>query len=286
MTFDGRGGQAVLRLVIDPHAIRIEGPTLRDGDLFAATTAGVTDAGTLVLTTGVGREPVMEVAGTVVAACEPGNAGSYTWTAVPAAGGVDHLRLGLVEESCAARAAVMPRTWIRSLLGSDGGTALLPVSSYLVRATLPRGAYTSEGTDSGWSVHTADDRSGIDALVDPRVVLDSCRPLDGQTDTATSTAAFLAALARNPGLQVASRRSISVAGRAGTEIVVRSRDAGACGPTGAFGWQTGTLWSVDPTMTLIAFDLPPHVLVIHVRGEDPGPRETVVRSLDVGDSLP
>ena len=289
MTLDGRTGPATMRLVFEAAAIRVEAPTVRDGALFTGTTAAA-DHSTLVLETGgVPADPPVEEGGAPVAACRAGDTGRYSvhvstdQSAVPAAD-PDVLVLALQHDACAARADILSRTWVRSLLGrSRGGTGILPVSSYLLAIALPPGGYTSAGTDSGWDVRSDDNLTGIRAYVDPRAVLDPCRPLEGTTDAAETVDEFVAAVRSTSGVRLVDRSNVAVAGRPATMLVLVGPASDACGAVGPVGWQTGTLWPLAPRTVLYLIEARPHLLILEPRSPDVAIRQSILELIEFAD---
>jgi hypothetical protein len=299
-SLDRHGGPATLRLAIGATTMTIASATLRDGDLFTTTTAS--DGGPAritVRTVSNDLQPAVAIAGTDLDACAAGDEGQYAWRVATTPDGIDHLALDLVDDACPARAAILPGRWVRSLLGSShGGTALVTASAFVVRATLPAGDYTAEGSDSGWAIAgRAPDwplpvpmpdglgSAGLDVLVDPRIVADACRPLDGVSDGTSSTAAFIEALAANPDLAVVDRAQVSLAGATATRVTIRY-SGGACTGSSPKGWQAGALFDIDTQTTVVLVDASPHVLVIVPHGSSQAVVDEIVGSIALPGSLP
>ncbi len=172
MVFSGEGSQQRMGLVFDPGSnqyafLQVGGSSL---ERFAATTEWLGPDSVRFVTRGVSEG--VEVAGSPVAGCAARDAGTYRVQR-----SADGLRLTLtaIDDVCAARSAVLVRTWMRSVAApSRGGSGVVDAFDPLFTVELPDGIYTASRTTDWQVIHDQVHGDEFIAAKDPQGFLDPC----------------------------------------------------------------------------------------------------------------
>jgi hypothetical protein len=142
--------------------------------------------------------------------CAPRDAGHYRWS-VSADG--EWLTLGKLDDACAARATIMPGTWVRSgAHDSAGGPVVQANFEPYFSFTLPRVGIVGGGLAPG--VMTADTSSyTFKAWQDPDGFVDPCDANKGTIDLAPGIDPFVQYMTSGSGFSVTGSRETTIDGR-------------------------------------------------------------------------
>ena len=162
--------------------------------------------------------------------CSIGDDGRYTWSR-----STDGLFLTLtkVEDACAARAAVLARTWVHPLDAvNDGGPGVLGFTNHWLQVTLPSVTLALSGASDASDVHAYSGERGSIRLVvirNPRGFVQPCSASDHSTKEIPPTkAGFISYLTGLPGLTVKTTDS-TVDGRPAVHFeTTHKRGSAAC----------------------------------------------------------
>ena len=306
ISFGTPSGPSTMRLGIGPRTAAVTGDNLA-GYRILRSTPGPAGSGAQVVTFVAdapgGLEHVsVDQAGP--SACAAGDAGTYEWVirrsdgADIAAEIGDLLELRLVDDACPARAAVLSRTWVRSLAApGNGGMGVIPASSMLVRAVLPPGTYQGDESESGGEARSTDRTVSIGVLADLHLPLVSCVPITNPGEPVVDMASFLTELSRDPVLYVEETRSMAIGGLPGTAVVLRPRSEPEC-PDRSAGTDGDPntpdrvpLYAApdaprlaDP-ITIYLVSVPEHLMGIMIEAPDEPTRQAILGSIGFVDSL-
>jgi len=218
MQFSGEGSIQRMTLVFAPdsnqYAFLQAG--VSDRERFAATTEwpGLDAVG--FVTRGVSEGLV--VGGSTLAGCAARDAGTYRVQQSP--DGV-RLTLTVIDEACAARAAVTARTWTRSLAApSRGGYGVVDAFDPLFTVELPQGVYTARRTTDWVIVHDQVDEQEFMAAKDPQGFLDPCDVNGGRYEVAPGAQAWVDYFAQLKGFTTDSVTDLVVDGHPAKLLVV------------------------------------------------------------------
>ena len=141
------------------------------------------------------------------APCAVGDEGRYRWSRSP--DGL-FLTIELIDDPCAARGAVLARTWVHSLSAvSDGGVGVVPNDPW-IEVTLPKERFAMGGGTAAADIHSFDDSTPFKALIvvkDPMGFRAPCEADRQPFDLEPSIRAFSDYAHALPGMQLEDRRT-------------------------------------------------------------------------------
>lgn len=306
ISFGTPSGPSTMRLGIGPRTAAVTADNLA-GYRILRSTPGPVGSGaqvvTLVADAPGGLEHVW-VDREGPSACAAGDAGTYEWVirrsdgADIAAEIGDLLELRLVDDACRARAAVLSRTWVRSLAApGNGGMGVIPVSSMFVRAVLPPGTYQGDVSESGGEARSIDRTVSLGVMADPHLPLFSCAPITDPGKPVFDVESYLAALAGDPVFVVEETRSMSIGGRSGTAVVLRPRSEPGC-PDRSAGtdgdpntpdrvplYGGAALPPFAGSITIYVVSVPEHLIGMMIEAPDEPTRHAILGSIGFVDAL-
>ena len=235
MVFSGEGSQQRMGLVFDPGSnqyafLQVGGSGL---ERFAATTDWLGPDSVRFVTRGVSEG--VEVAGSPVAGCVARDAGTYR--VQRSAGGL-RLTLTAIDDVCAARSAVLVRTWMRSVAApSRGGSGVVDAFDPLFTVELPDGIYTASRTTDWQVIHDEVHGEEFMAAKDPQGFLDPCDVGRGRYEVPPGAQAWVDYFAQLRGFTTDSVEDLRVDGHAAKLLVVHIDVDQSC-PSGHLSeWQ-------------------------------------------------
>jgi hypothetical protein len=189
------------------------------GDVYlnSDTTTGVRAAETVTVD-GIARRP-----------CVQGDEGRYRTSSTR-----DGLTLTftLVNDSCPARAAVLARTWTRSIsVPSGGGIGVVDGFDPLFTVVMPAGTYVADGGIDSKTIHQDLPELQLVSWKDPQPFVDPCDRSKGRATIAPGPEAFVAYVRQLAGFTVDSTKEVTVDGLRAVRLVVHAdADATCPGP--------------------------------------------------------
>lgn len=235
MVFSGEGSQQRMGLVFDPGSnqyafLQVGGSRL---ERFAATTEWPGSDSVRFVTRGVSEG--VDVGGSPVAGCAARDAGTYRVQR-----SADGLRLTLtaIDDVCAARSAVIVRTWMRSVAApSRGGSGVVDAFDPLFTVELPEGIYTASRTTDWQVIHDEVHGEEFMAAKDPQGFLDPCDVGRGRYEVPPGAQAWVDYFAQLRGFTTNSVEDLRVDGHAAKLLVVHIDVDQSC-PSGHLSeWQ-------------------------------------------------
>jgi hypothetical protein len=232
----------------------------------------------------------VERAGTELRGCATGEAGTYQM-----ARSSDGLRLtfNVVDDPCAARAAVYARTWIRWLgQPNTGGLGVVDAFDPLFTVELPPGAYTTDRSTDHLTVVQEVPEFQLLAWKDPQGWNDPCDLSKGRHSIQPGADAFVDYFRQLQGFTVDSTSELLVDGHRAVRLQLHADPDVACAQP--WGYQpkaeTGThTWFTPPGVTdsLVLVELDDDTTLMFEVLPAPNDLEgQVVGSIHFLDSLP
>jgi hypothetical protein len=167
--------------------------------------------------------------------CDVGAAGTYRLDLSD-----DGLFLTVVrmDEACPERAAVLERTWVRTLgEPSTGGRGVLDGFDPLVTVALPPGSYTVERAVDALTVVQIVPELQFMTIKDPQGFLDPCNLAAGRREIAPGADAFVAYFRQLAGFTVDSVSELQVDGRRAVRLVDHANADASCPDGRLWEWQ-------------------------------------------------
>jgi hypothetical protein len=244
-----------------------------------------------VLLTSDGVSERVTLDGTLLAACAQGDKGRYR-TATTGDGLL--LTFTLISDPCPSRAAVMARTWTRSIsVANGGGIGVVDGFDPLLTIVLPAGSYVVDESTDALTIHQDLPELQFVSWKDAQGFLDPCDRSKGRYEIAPGADAFVAYVRQLAGFTVDSTAEVAVDGHRAIRLVVHA-DADATCPDGQlWEWQpkaetSDHAWFLRPGVTDSLF------IVEHSKGTlmfevlpAPNPLEDqVIGSIRFLDALP
>ena len=229
--------------------------------------------------------------GTALAPCVAGDEGRYQTASSP-----DGLRLTftLITDPCAARAAVVARTWTRSLaVPNGGGIGVVDGFDPLLTVVLPAGSYVvDQGTDSE-TIHQDLPELQFVTWKDPQGFVDPCDRSKGRYAIDPGADVFVAFVRQLAGFTVDSTAEVTVDGHRAVHLVVHA-DADATCPGGQlWEWQpkaetSDLAWFLRPgiTYSLYIVEHPKGTLMFEVLPAPNSLEDQVIGSIHFLERLP
>jgi hypothetical protein len=229
--------------------------------------------------------------------CTIGDMGRYRWSR--SADGL-FLTLTKVEDACAARAAVLDRTWVHPLDAvNDGGPGVIPFAGRWLQLTLPSRRFAMGGSVESPDIHLFDDQAASVRLVvikDPLGFAKPCSTTDHSTiSIPRTTAGFVSYIRTLPGL-TASTSNATVDGRSAVHVSVRPNGKPQCGVMGAFHSMDASVvppegeWDLVPadlhSFWIVGVDPDTYLLWYEGGGVRAGDEQAVISSAKFLDKLP
>jgi hypothetical protein len=231
------------------------------------------------------------VDGTPLAPCAKGDEGRYQTTSSP-----DGLLLtfALISDPCPSRAAVVARTWTRSIsVPNGGGIGVVDGFDPLFTVVLPAGSYAVDDATDAKTIHQDLPELQFVSWKDPQGFLDPCDLSKGRYEIAPGADAFVAYVRQLAGFTVDSTTEVTVDGHRAIRLVVHA-DADATCPGGQlWEWQpkaeTGDrAWFLRPGVTdsLYIVEHPKGTLMFEVLPAPNPLEDQVIGSIRFLDALP
>jgi hypothetical protein len=278
MVVDGNGTYTYVALSGDPRE------RMPAGSSFS-------EAGQATFETRAASEPVA-VDGTEMEGCATGETGTYTTRR-----SADGLRLTLevVADECPSRAAVLARTWTRSLgAPNGGGLGVVDAFDPLFTVDLPAGSYSTDrgATDAITVIQPVPEFQFL-AWKDPQGFNDPCDPDGkGRKAIAPGADAFVAYFRQLPGFTVDSVSELQVDGHRAVRLVVHANLDASCPDGQLWEWQpnaeTVGRWFLRPgdTDSLVIVELADATVMFEVLPAPHAQEADVIGSIRFLDRLP
>ena len=229
--------------------------------------------------------------GTSLAACAQGDEGRYQTTSSR-----DGLLLtfALISDPCPSRAAVIARTWTRSIgVPNGGGPGVVDGFDPLFTVVMPAGSYVADASTDSMTIRQDLPELQFQSWKDPQGFVDPCDRSKGRYEIAAGADAFVAYYRQLAGTTVDSTTEVTVDGHRAIHLVVHA-DADATCPGGRlWAWQpkaeTGDLaWFVSPGIadSLYLVDHPTGTLMFEVLPAPNALEDQVIGSIHFLDTLP
>ena len=229
--------------------------------------------------------------GTALPACTVGDEGRYRWSI-----SADSYLLTLtrIADACAARAAILDRTWAQSVRGDGlGDRGVVDAFAPEFAATLPHGAFSSIRTSDAIEIWAGDESVGLLAWKDPQGFIDSCDSTLGRVPMAPGGDAFVAYLRQHAGIKVISTTPLTIDGSKATHVVVEALTDFPC----ALGWvemyqpkgeTSGRTWHLEPGVRdgLYIIDRPDATVMLEVLPLGHAKTASIISSVTFLDGVP
>ena len=235
-------------------------------------------------------DPVF-VDGIELPGCPSGDAGTYRYQ--PAAEGL-LLTLTSVSDACAARTAVLERTWVRSLAAPNtGGVGVVDTFNPMFSVALPTGSYAIERHSGAITIVQAVPELQFLAFLDPQGFLDPCDVTAGRYPVERGPEPFIDYFRQLDGFTVRSTTAITIDGHPGVQLLVQA-DLDADCPSGQLAqWQpksetSNQHWFLRPggTDSLYLIELDGSTLMFEVLPAPNDSEAEVIESIRFLDGLP
>ena len=233
----------------------------------------------------------VRLGGDELSGCAIGDAAVYRFVLSPD-------RLGLtftaVSDTCAARSAVLTRTWVRSLGGvSTGGLGVVDAVEQLFMVSLPTGSYSAERSPGSMTIVQAIPELQFLVVEDPQGFSDPCDVAAGRKEIAPGADAFIAYFRQLPGFTVDSATESLVDGHRAIRLLLHA-DIDATCPSGQLvEWQPAVdtsdhAWFLRPgdVDSLYLVELPDSTLLFEVLPPPHPDEDAMIGSIRFLDGLP
>jgi hypothetical protein len=248
------------------------------------------NVGEVRLTSDAASERVT-VDGAPLAPCSQGDEGRYQTTSSP-----DGLLLtfALISDPCPSRAAVIARTWTRSIsVPNGGGIGVVDGFDPLFTVVLPAGSYAVDDAADAKTIHQDLPELQFVSWKDPQGFLDPCDRSKGRYEIAPGADAFVAYVRQLAGFTVDSTAEVTVDGHRAIRLVVHA-DADATCPGGQlWEWQpkaetSDHAWFLRPGVTdsLYIVEHPKGTLMFEVLPAPNPLEDQLIGSIHFLDALP
>ena len=229
--------------------------------------------------------------GGALTGCVAGDQGDYHSTT--SADGMI-LSLTVISEDCAARGAVLARSWSRSLaVPGGGGTGVIDAFDPVFSVELPTGSYVVDRSADAVTVHQDFPELQFLSFKDPQGFLDPCDLSTGRYAIAPGADAFVAYFRQLAGFTVDSTEELTVDGLRAVKLVVHANGDASCPDGRLWEWQpkAETLdhaWFVLPGVTdsLYIVEHPKGTLMFEVLPAPNPLEEQVISTIRFMDALP
>ena len=235
--------------------------------------------------------PRVTLDGTPLAPCAQGDEGRYQTTS--SSDGL-LLTFALLSDPCPSRAAVIARTWTRSIsVPNGGGIGVVDGFDPLLTVVLPAGSYLIDESIDALTIHQDLPELQFVTWKDPQGFIDPCDISKGRYEIAPGADPFVAYVRQLAGFTVDSTKEVTVDGHRAIRLVVHA-DADATCPGGQlWEWQpkaeTGDrAWFLRPGITdsLYIVEHPNGTLMFEVLPAPNSLEEQVIGSIRFLDALP
>jgi hypothetical protein len=229
--------------------------------------------------------------GTRLAPCAVGDVGSYQ-TSSTRDGLV--LTFTLISDPCPSRAAVVARSWTRSIgVPSGGGVGVVDAFDPLFAVVMPAGSYLVDRSTDALTIRQDLPELQLMSLKDPQGFVDPCDRTKGHYEIAPGADAVISYFRQLAGFTVDSTTEVTVDGQRAIRLVVHA-DADATCPDGLlWEWQpkaeTGDIaWFLRPGVTdsLFIVEHPKGTLMFEVLPAPNSLEDQVIGSIRFLDALP
>jgi hypothetical protein len=248
------------------------------------------NVGEVRLTSDAASERVT-VDGAPLAPCSQGDEGRYQTTT-----STDGLLLtfALISDPCPSRAAVIARTWTRSIsVPNGGGIGVVDGFDPLVTVVLPAGSYAVDDATDAKTIHQDLPELQFVSWKDPQGFLDPCDRSKGRYEIAPGADAFVAYVRQLAGFTVDSTAEVTVDGHRAIRLVVHADADATCPGDQLWEWQpkaeTGDhAWFLRPGVTdsLYIVEHPKGTLMFEVLPAPNPLEDQVIGSIHFLDALP
>ena len=290
LSFGDPSGPATLTLLFEANVTNAQVSASSASRIRLDSTVGPAPEG-IQFTTRSPGDPV-SIDGVERPGCPAGGSGTYTLDL--SADGL-FLTLSAVSDTCAARTAVLARTWVRSLgAPSSGGLGVIDALNQPFLVSLPEGSYSVDLSLDAITVVQPVPELQFLAVVDPQGFNDPCDTAAGRYEVAPGADAFVAYFQQLNGFTVDSTTELRVDGHRAVRLVLRANADATC-PSGALleyqakkSETSDRSWFVRPgdTDSLVIVELPDSTLMFEVLPA-PNPVEAeVIGSIRFLDALP
>lgn len=232
--------------------------------------------------------------GVELAGCQVGDASTYR---VDRSGDGLLLTLSAVSDACAARTAVLARTWVRSLgdPNSGGRGVVIDALDQPFTVAIPEGSYSVDRSPGSITIAQPVPEIQFLAYLDPQGFNDPCDVSAGRFEIGPGADAVVAYFRQLDGFTVDSTKELSVDGHRAIRLVIHANADASC-PAGArlIGWQTkldqplGRSWFSPPGAAddLYLVELPASTVMFEVLPAPNTLEGGIIDSIRFLDSLP
>ena len=229
--------------------------------------------------------------GRPLAGCVAGDVGDYHSTT--SADGMI-LTLNVVREDCAARGAVLARSWSRSLaVPGGGGTGIIDAFDPVFSVELPTGSYVVDRSIDAVTVHQDFPELQFLSFKEPQGFLDPCDRSRGRYVIAPGADAVVAYFRQLAGFTFDSTEELTVDGLRAVKLVVHGNDDASCPDGRLWEWQpkaetSDRAWFVQPGVSdsLYIVEHPKGTLMFEVLPAPNPLEEQVISTIHFLDALP
>jgi hypothetical protein len=288
LSFGDTAGDGHLALVFDANATVANLLVPPEGRIRIASSVDSIGA-MLRFTTKSAGDPVV-LGGTQLEGCPSGSVGTY---AVDRSADGLTLLLRPAAEACAARSAVLERTWARSLAASNGGgPGVVEAFDPLFSVELPAGSYTAE-TGPGWvTIAQAIPELQLHAFRDPQGYIDPCDVTAGRRVIPPGADAVVDYFRDLEGFAVDDVTELEVDGHRAIRLRTHALVDATCASGQLYEWQpkaeTDVGWFLRPgdTDSLVIVELPGATVMFEVLPAPNDVEAEVIDSIRFLDALP
>lgn len=290
LSFGDPSGPARMALVFDANATVASVTVSSSGGHAPMTTYVSATSEGIRFEARLASDPVV-VDGVELPACPQGDAGTYT---VDRSADGQFLTLVAVADACAARSAVLARTWVRSLgAANGGGPGVVDALSVLFSVSMPVGSYAIDQSPGSITIVQPIPELQLMVIEDPQGFVDPCNVNAGRYAIDPGADAFVAYFRQLAGFTVDSTAEVLVDGHRAIRLVEHADlDAPRC-PTGdRLEWQpkveTSRSWFLPAGVTdsLYIVELPGSTLLFEVLPAPNAVEDEIIGSIRFLDELP